>query len=109
MASLANLADREQIERILDSEGAGMINSLDPSVTGRLKGLAQAMSNVVDDYMIVSFAMLDVSDEDSIEEVLMRTDHAVQYGEDLEPKEPRDEDFGEPNINESDFPEGFFS
>ena len=50
-----------------------------------------------------------VSDEDSIEEVLMRTDHAVQYGEDLEPKEPRDEDFGEPNINESDFPEGFFS
>ena len=97
-----DLADREQVERILDSEGAGMINSLDTTVTGRLKGLTQAMSTVVDDYMLVSFVLLDISDEESIEEVLIRTDHAIQYGEDIEPKEPRDEDFDPSDNNHTD-------
>lgn len=86
-----DLADREHIERILDCEGAAMINSRDTTLTGKLKGLTQAMSTVVDDYMLVSFVLLDVTDEDSIEEVLLRTDSAIQYGEDLEPKEPREE------------------
>lgn len=89
-----DLADKEEVARILDTEGAGMINSLDTAVTGRLKGLTQAMSAVVDDYMLVSFVLLDITDEDSIEEVLLRTDHAIQYGEDLEPKEPREEEQG---------------
>lgn len=87
-----DIADKEQLEKILDCEGAGMINALDTSATGRLRGLTEAMSTVIDDYMLVSFVMLDVSDEDSIESVLMRTDHAIQYGEDLEPKEPKHED-----------------
>jgi len=90
-----DMADREQIERILEYEGAAQIGALDTNVTGKLRGLTQAMSAVVDDYMLVSFCLLDITDEDSIEEVLYRTDHAIQYGEDLEPKEPRDEDLEE--------------
>eukprot|EP01035_Chromulina_nebulosa_P019671 gene19671-25589_t len=34
----------------------------------------------------------DVSEEDSIEDVLARIDQAIQYGEDIEPKEPVDFD-----------------
>ena len=71
---------KEQIERVLDAEGASMIRSLDTQTQGKLKKLTQAMCSVLDDYMLVSFVMLDVSDEDSIEEVLMKTDHAIQYG-----------------------------
>eukprot|EP01034_Spumella_vulgaris_P023778 gene23778-30046_t len=90
-----DIADKEAIARVLDSESAGMINMLDRQSNSKLKSLTRAMSSIVDDYMIVSFVMLDVSDEDSIEEVLGRTDHAIQYGEDVEPREPRDEDMGD--------------
>ena len=75
-----DIADKEQIEQVLDSEGAWMINAMDKQSSGKLKKLTEAMSNVVDDYMLVSFALLDVTDEESIEDVLMRTDHAIQYG-----------------------------
>jgi len=102
-----DLADKEQIERILDCEGAAMIGSMDTTLSGKFKGLTQALSSVVDDFMLVSFVMLDATDEESIEEVLIRTDSAIQYGEDLEPKEPRGEDddredFGEGAV-EGDF------
>jgi len=73
-----DLADKEAIEQILDSEGAWMINAMDKHSSTKLKKLTEAMSSVVDDYMLVSFVLLDVTDEDSIEEVLVRTDHAVQ-------------------------------
>jgi len=87
-----DMADKEQIEAVLDSEGAWMVNALDKHSPERLKQLSRALSSVVDDYMIVSFVMLDVTDENSIEDVLARTDHAIQYGEDLEPQIPRDDE-----------------
>jgi len=46
----------------------------------------------------VSFLPLDLTQPDSIETVLSNIDHAMQYGEDEEPKEPKDLDRG-------DFPE----
>ncbi len=76
-----DIADKEKIAQVLDSDGAGIINASDTSVTSqRLRNLTRAISSVIDDYMIVSFVMLDVTDEDSIEEVLSRTDHCIQYG-----------------------------
>jgi hypothetical protein len=41
---------------------------------------------------MVSFIPLDVTDEDSLNAVLFQIDHAVQYGEDLEPTEPQEND-----------------
>lgn len=42
---------------------------------------------------MVSFIPLDITKEDSIEYVLSHVDNAIQYGEDVEPREPRDEEF----------------
>ncbi len=119
-----DIADKDQVARILDTEGAAMISMLDRESPEKLRRLTRAMSSIVDDYMIVSFVMLDVSEEDSIEEVLARTDHAVQYGkhattqaeqissavvtsryccflgEDVEPREPRDEDMDDGDHDE---------
>ena len=58
----------------------------------QLRRLTGAMSSVVDDYMMVSFVLLDQNEEESIDEVLAHCDRAVQFGEDAEPKEPVDED-----------------
>ena len=82
-----DIADKEQIERILDSEGAWMISSMDQQSSGKMRGLTEAMCSVVDDYMMVSFVMLDVTDEESIEDVLLKTDQAIQYGKELPQKE----------------------
>ena len=63
-----------------------------PRQLARLERLTQSISTVVDDYMMVSFLPLDVTDEDSVGLVLQHTDHAVQYGENMEPREPKETD-----------------
>jgi len=46
----------------------------------------------IDDYNMVTFLPLNISDEDSISVLLQQVDNAMQYGEDEEPKEPNDEE-----------------
>ena len=43
----------------------------------------------IDDYSLVKFLPLDISEEDSINDILLQIDNAIQYGEDLEPREIR--------------------
>lgn len=43
----------------------------------------------IDDYSLVQFLPLDVSDEDSLPEVLLYIDNTIQYGEDLDVKVPK--------------------
>mmetsp|Transcript_8741 Transcript_8741/g.7821 ORF Transcript_8741/g.7821 Transcript_8741/m.7821 type:complete len:270 (+) Transcript_8741:39-848(+) len=94
-----DIADKDHLNAILDSEGSWVVNAMDNQSSNKFKKLTQAISSVVDDYMIVSFVMLDVSEEDSIEDVLARIDQAIQYGEDIEPKEPVDFDIADDHNN----------
>ena len=43
----------------------------------------------IDDYSMVRFLPYDQSDEESMNMVLQHVDFAIQYGEDLEFKEPK--------------------
>jgi len=109
-----DIADKEAVERVLDTENTNLVMNLgvkhssdifppssspiagsstagNLSIPNKLRKFTQAIGSVIDDYMIVSFVMLDINEEDSIEDVLLRTDHAIQYGEDVEPKEPVDD------------------
>ena len=83
-----DLADKEQVQRMLDSDSIWATNKSNKMPSGKMKKLTDALCSVIDDYMMVSFVMLDISDEESMDMVLSHTDHAVQYGEDLEPKIP---------------------
>lgn len=42
---------------------------------------------------MVNFLPLDINDPDSVAAILLQVDFSIQYGEDLEPKEPNDNDF----------------
>jgi hypothetical protein len=42
----------------------------------------------------VSFIPCDITDEEGLEGVLLQVDHAIQYGEDMEPREPPDDSDG---------------
>ncbi len=45
-----------------------------------------AVAGLLDEYSLVSFLPLDISDEDSIGEVLLQIDMAIQFGEDADVK-----------------------
>ncbi|CAG8705039.1 17298_t:CDS:2, partial [Racocetra persica] len=53
--------------------------------------LNRAIVQLIDDYNMVSFLPLNINDEDSITAVMSHVDNALQFGEDQEPKEPKDE------------------
>ena len=62
--------------------------------------LNKAIARVIDDYSLVKFQPLDVSDEDSINDVLLVIDNILQYGEENDVKEPKEvEENVEPDEN----------
>ena len=50
---------------------------------------------------MVSFVPLNITDESSIDYLLSNIDNAVQYGEDLEPKEPKELGQDEPEVEDA--------
>ena len=55
--------------------------------------LNKAVIGLLDDYGLVKFHPLNIHDEDSINAILYVVDQSLQYGDDVEPREPRDQDF----------------
>jgi len=91
---------RRNIARYLDPDplllaaphGSGdEVNSVNP----RFHALNQALVQLIEDHPLVTFLPLDLTNPNSIENVLSHIDYAMQYGEDEEPKEPRDLDDGD--------------
>jgi len=89
---LLNTRARKNLERFLEPDMHALLaEELDGTGFGeRFKKLNHAIANVVDDFSLVKFLPLDPTDEESIGDLLTQIDIAIQYGEDLEPKEPRD-------------------
>ena len=44
----------------------------------------------LEQYNLVNFVPLNIKDEDTVSVLLQHVEHAMQYGEDEEPKEPED-------------------
>lgn len=55
----------------------------------------------IEDFSLINFHPLDLTSEDSVGDLLSHIDNAMQYGEDEEPKEPKDMDMGD-FANEAD-------
>ena len=66
-----------------------LLEKLQMTNPGYLK-LNQALTQLLDEYDIVSFIGLNIRREGSIQRLVAQIDHAVQYGEQLEPKEPEE-------------------
>ena len=54
--------------------------------------LNRSLAKIIDDYSLVKFQPFDVSDEDSINDCLLVIDNILQYGEDFDVKEPKEND-----------------
>eukprot|EP00745_Piridium_sociabile_P001501 TRINITY_DN109215_c0_g2_i1.p1 TRINITY_DN109215_c0_g2~~TRINITY_DN109215_c0_g2_i1.p1 ORF type:complete len:280 (-),score=88.01 TRINITY_DN109215_c0_g2_i1:47-886(-) len=99
---LLSKKDKKNLDRYLDPD----LNTLlgeefdDARFGHRFKALNKALATMVDDYSLVRFLPLDPTDDESINDVLTQADLAIQYGEDLEHRDPREhEDPEEPEID----------
>ncbi|KAI9342395.1 hypothetical protein BD770DRAFT_422055 [Pilaira anomala] len=76
---------------LMTEEAGDVLDGEQPSSRSlKFQALNQAIVQLIDDYSMVRFIPLNITDEDSVEYVLSHVDNSMQYGEDLEPKEPDD-------------------
>jgi len=85
------LPSKRDLDKFLDPDARLLLGDLNQQMAPRFARLNQALAELVDDYSMVNFLPLDITDEDSIQFVLSHIDNAIQYGEDAEPK-ARDHD-----------------
>lgn len=79
---------KREVGRYLDPD-PGLIDE-DAHSNERFHNLNKALVGLIEDQNIVSFLPLDVTDEDSVNTVLSHVDNMMQYGEDEEPRMPKD-------------------
>jgi GTPase SAR1 family protein len=78
------------LEKYLELDVPSLVSSLDMETDQRMHKLNEAIGTLLDDYSMVSFVPLDITDPDSISLVMQHIDNATQYGEDVEVNDPRD-------------------
>lgn len=57
--------------------------------------LNRAVAGLIENFSMINYLRLDVTDEDSVGAILSYVDDCIQYHEAQDPKEPQDEDFEE--------------
>ncbi|XP_006865555.1 PREDICTED: GPN-loop GTPase 3 [Chrysochloris asiatica] len=82
---------KKEIEKFLDPDVYSLLDDSTGDLRSKkFKKLTKAICGLIDDYSMVRFLPYDQSDEESMNIVLQHIDFAIQYGEDLEFKEPKE-------------------
>ncbi|KAI5480786.1 hypothetical protein MNV49_007193 [Pseudohyphozyma bogoriensis] len=91
---------KRDVERFLDPDSELLRESANKETNPKFHQLNSALVQLIEDFNMVQFLPLDVTDEDSIGTVLSHIDNAIQYGEHEEVKEPQDMDGGDFDVGE---------
>ncbi|CAG8702319.1 10659_t:CDS:2 [Rhizophagus irregularis] len=81
---------KQELERYFDPDPLLLTDKANASMSSRFHDLNKAIVQLIDDYNMVSFLPLNITDEDSITTIMSHVDNALQFEEDQEPKEPKD-------------------
>jgi GTPase SAR1 family protein len=96
---LLSKKEKRTVLQTIEGNATTLAHALQEGMHPRYKALNEAMGAVLEDFSLVSFQMLDSSDEDSIGDLLLTINNAIQYGENLEPQEPKDLDEPEEDMD----------
>ena len=66
--------------------------------------MSAALGRLLDDYSLVKFFPLDITNEENVQDLLTLVDNSIQYGEDLDVKT---RDFDYPDNDGEEDPESF--
>lgn len=89
-----------EVERYLEPDAQLLFDELSPSINKKFRKLNKALAQLIDDYSLVAFLPLNIKDEESISDILIQIDNTIQYGEDLEVREPKAADQEEDDSSE---------
>lgn len=94
---------KKEIEKYLDPDMYSMMEDNSDTIRSvKFKKLTQAICGLIEDYSMVRFLPFDRTDEEGINIVLQHIDFSIQYGEDLEFKEPKEPEEGPAQLNYDD-------
>lgn len=99
---LLNKAGRRKISRYLEPDIHLLVED-DRQFDEKYGRLSEAIAKVIEDYSLVKFMPLNIKVEESIADLLLMIDNAIQYGEDLDVKT---HDFETNDDDEPDVPYG---
>lgn len=90
---------RSQLDRYLEPDARELLGDVtNDSAWGRkYRKLSEAIGSLIEDFSLVRFIPLNINDEESISDLLMIIDNAIQYGEDMD---VRTRDFDPPEEEE---------
>lgn len=88
--------DTERIEEFSFPDTDMLLKELSHHTTGRHMRLNEAMGKLLDDFSMVGFVPLNISDNESIATLLLIVDQALQYEDEIEVKV---RDFDEPDAS----------
>lgn len=94
--------NKEALESFRFPDPMEMRHELDKQTGPRFRKLNDAVVALLDDFSMVTFTPLDISDEESVEDLLLQIDMAIQYGEDQEVKT---QEFGDAEGPEGEGPD----
>ncbi|KAK7071118.1 GPN-loop GTPase 3 [Halocaridina rubra] len=85
---LLNQSAREQIEMFLEPEIHELLASdhTASKFNKKFRKLTSALGQVLEEFSLVRYIPLNINSEESLTDLLIQTDFAVQYGEDLDVK-----------------------
>lgn len=91
---LLNKSARKELEKYLEPDLKSLLEEemSEDQFSHKFEKLNNAIAGLIDDYSLIQFMPLDVTDEETINDVLLFADNSIQYGEDLEPKMPKSDD-----------------
>jgi GTPase SAR1 family protein len=86
---LLSASGRKQLERFIEPDTYSLTSDLQGTsgILGERYGaLTTSLARVLDDYSLVKFFPLDITNEENVQDLLIMIDTTVQYGEDLDVK-----------------------
>ncbi|KAK2145822.1 hypothetical protein LSH36_655g01041 [Paralvinella palmiformis] len=103
---LLSKTSKKGLEKYLEPDMSLLLNDElnSDKISQKYMKLNHSIASLIDDFSLVKFLPLDITDEDSINDVLIQIDASIQYGEDLEHKEEKEFD---PDDKEQDILEKF--
>ncbi len=95
MDLIKNEMKRGELKRFLDPDPLMILDEANAESNPKFHSLNRAIVQLIDDFHMVSFLQLEARNEDSVSAILSYIDDCTQYADDVEPKEPKDEDMDE--------------
>ena len=83
-----NISAKKQIDIFLEPDTFELTTMASKSRTfdEKYHALTEALGKVLDDYSLVKYFPLDITDEENISDLLLMIDNVIQFGEDQDVK-----------------------